>query len=216
MWLIGVRLTRLFRWRSPRSTAKLLLKLAKAERSSFYDLMEAANQTTEPARRALYLRHATDDQRHAAIFRLRALELEPSLATDPSAFEVDFEHLFSTLGEERFLGLVHRGERRGRAQLTRYRDELTGDVKTCALLDAILKDEAHHESYTEQLSTPAARRWAWSWEARRTWRRLGARPSSALFTLSMWLVFGVLTPFSWLARMLSWATNRRPSGWRAP
>jgi len=211
MWLLGVRLTRWARWRTPRSTARLLLKLAHAERSSFYDLIEAANGSADLERRAQYLRHATDEQRHAAIFRLRALELDPSLASAP--FHVDFEHLFSSLGEPRFLGVVHLGERRGRAQLTLYRDELVDrDVKTRALFDAILKDEAHHESYTEALVTPAARRWAWWWEAGRSWRRLGARPTRALFTLSMWVVFGLMAPFSWVSRRL----RRLPTGWQKP
>ncbi len=211
MWLLGVRLTRPFRWRSGRSTARLLLKLAHAERSSFYDLMEAANSTSDVARRAVYLRHATDEQRHAMMFRLRAVELEPSLAAAP--FHVDFEHLFSSLGEERFLGVVHLGERRGRAQLSLYRDELKdSDVKTRALFDAILKDEVHHEVYTSALATPQANRWAFWWEARRAWRRLGARPAAMLFTLCMWVVFGVIAPFSFVARKL----ERLSFGWQKP
>ena len=213
MWLLGARLTRWFRWRTPRATARLLLKLAHAERSSFYDLIEAANGSADLARRALYLRHATDEQRHATMFRLRALELDPSLASAP--FHVDFEHLYTSLGEPRFLGVVHLGERRGRAQLTLYRDELSRgarDLKTRAIFDAILKDEAQHESYTEALVTAAARRWAWWWEARRAWRRLGARPARALFTVSMWVVFGVMAPFSYLSRQL----RRSPTGWQKP
>lgn len=209
MWLLRARLTSWLRWRNAASTARLLLKLARAEHSSYLDLMEAANTVADPLRRAAYLKHATDERRHATIFRARALELDPSAASQPNAFLVDHEHLFSTLGEARFLGVVFLGEQRGRAQLDLYRRELEarGDRKTPALLETIVRDEAEHEAYTASWATPADKRWAAWWELWRGWRRLGAPLARAMFSASVWLLFGALSPFRWVWR-------RRGHGWQ--
>jgi len=121
----------------------MLMAFARAERSSYFDMMEASNTTPDLARRAAYLRHAVDENRHAQMFSLRALELDPTLAFDDSLARADFEHLFTRLGEARFLAFVHLGEKRACAQMVMFRDELASfegtpraDTKTKALLDA--------------------------------------------------------------------------------
>lgn len=50
----------------------MLLAFARAERSSLYDMMEAANSTSDIGRKAQYLAHAVDEARHAKMFTLRA------------------------------------------------------------------------------------------------------------------------------------------------
>jgi hypothetical protein len=203
--MLLVRLMRPLRWRGPRSTARMLLAFARAERSSFYDMMEAANATVDLPRKAQYLAHAVDEARHAKMFTLRALELDPSRATDPTLFQSDFEHLFTRLGEARFMAFVHVGERRGRAQMQLFRDELhqlegspRADAKTKALLDAVMKDETQHESYSLALthtlggSLFSAR----AWELRRGWVRAGAAVTGAIFTLLMSALYLLLFPLA--------------------
>lgn len=221
MRLVFARLLKPFRWRSPRATARMLMAFARAERSSYFDMMEAANTTTDLSRRATYLRHAVDENRHAQMFSLRALELDPTLAFEDSLSRADFEHLFTRLGEARFLAFVHLGEKRACAQMVMYRDELLSfegtpraDTKTRALLDAVMVDERHHEAYTREfLSTLAPAdselRGARFWELRRGWLRLGATSSGLLFTLTMGLLYVLLAPLALLERLKS----QRGEGW---
>ncbi len=224
MRLFFASLLRPFRWRNPKATARMLMAFARAERSSYFDMMEAANTTSELSRRAQYLRHAVDENRHAQMFSLRALELDPTLAFDDSLARADFEHLYSRLGEARFLAFVHLGERRARAQMAMFRDELAdfegtprADAKTKALLDAVMADEAHHEAYTKTLLASLAPerrelRLARFWELRRGWLRLGATTSGLVFTLTMWLLYVVLAPLALLERLRP--ATREP--WQAP
>lgn len=201
----------------------MLMAFARAERSSFFDMMEAANRTEDAARRAAYLRHAVDENRHAQMFALRARELAPSLAFDDSLARADFEHLFSRLGEARFLAFVHQGERRARAQLRLFRDELASlegtpraDPKTKALLDAVLVDEARHEAYTLELlagvaPVGATLRRVGAWSLLRTWRRAGAASSGLVFTALMSLLYLLLAPLALVERLRA----RAPAGWRS-
>lgn len=224
MRLVFARLLKPFRWRSPRATARMLMAFARAERSSFFDMMEAANTTSDLSRRAKYLSHAVDENRHAQMFSLRAVELDPTLAFDDSVARADFEHLFTRLGEARFLAFVHLGEKRARAQMVMFRDELAAfegttraDTKTKALLDAVMVDEAVHESYTHEfLSTLAPEaselRSARFWELRRGWLRWGAASSGVLFMLTMWTLYVLMAPLALMERM----RPRLPSGWREP
>lgn len=193
------------RWRNPRSTARMLLAFARAERSSFYDMMEAANSTADVTRKAQYLAHAVDEARHAKMFTLRALELDPSRATDPALFQSDFEHLFTRLGEARFMAFVHVGERRGRKQMQLFRDELQSlegskraDPKTKALLDAVMKDEVRHESYSLELtkSLGGSLSRAHAWELKRSWLRAGSAATGLVFTALMSVIYLLLFPLA--------------------
>lgn len=221
MRLVFARLLKPFRWRSPRATARMLMAFARAERSSYFDMMEASNTTPDLARRAAYLRHAVDENRHAQMFSLRALELDPTLAFDDSLARADFEHLFTRLGEARFLAFVHLGEKRACAQMVMFRDELASfegtpraDTKTKALLDAVMVDENHHEAYTKEflsMLAPAEMelRAARFWELRRGWLRLGATSSGLLFTLTMGLLYVMLAPLALMEQL----KGRRREGW---
>jgi hypothetical protein len=196
------------RWSNPQRAARLLNAFARAERSSHYDMLSAANRCSDVARRALYLTHARDEALHAQMFRLRATELQGG-AAEP--LRADFEDLFERLGELRFLAFVHLGELRGLRQLSLFRDELKtrGDHKTRALFDAILRDEAQHATYTrEQLLRVAgsegeatrALAWARAWELWRSWRRLGSALAVLLFNLAMRIVYFCLAPLAWVER----------------
>lgn len=224
MRLVFARLLKPFRWRSPRATARMLMAFARAERSSFFDMMEAANTTSDLSRRARYLSHAVDENRHAQMFSLRAVELDPTLAFDDSLARADFEHLFTRLGEARFLAFVHLGEKRARAQMVMFRDELAAfegtaraDTKTKALLDAVMVDEAVHESYTREFLAALAPeaselRSARFWELRRGWLRWGAASSGVLFTLTMWTLYVLMAPLALMEQLKAPSA----SGWRGP
>lgn len=199
-----VRLTGWLRWRTDRKAARLLMAFARAERSSYYDMMAAARLAPDPQRRAEYLRHANDEARHALMFTLRAEQLDRAVASDPREYTADFEHLFERLGEERFLAFVHVGEARARRQLSILREELAlrGDDKSRALFDAVLVDEANHEAYTRDFlgrltprPTRAMRR-AKRWELWRTWLRLGRATSAAVFTWTMRALYLLLFPLA--------------------
>ncbi|MBL8915810.1 MAG: ferritin-like domain-containing protein [Archangium sp.] len=208
--LFLARLMKPFRWRNPRSTARMLLDFAKAERSSFYDMMEAANATGDLKRKAQYVSHAVDEARHAKMFTLRALELDPSRAADPSLFHADFEHLFTRLGEAKFISFVHLGEKRGRTQMAMFRDELQAlegtkraDTRTKALLDAVMRDEMSHESYSLVLSKELGGSLvgARAWELKRGWLRAGALITGLIYTLLMSVLYLLLFPLALLEKM---------------
>ena len=208
VWL--AHLTGRLRWSNPQRAARLLSAFARAERSSHYDLLSAANHCDDLARRALYIEHARDEALHAQMFALRARELSGPCGTHmEAAAHVDFEDLFQRLGELRFLAFVHRGELRGLRQLSVYRDELKarGESKTRAMLDAILRDEARHAAYTrrELLRVAGSERElgralavARRWELWRSWRRMGSGLATLSFDFAMRLLYLCLAPLAWL------------------
>ena len=79
------RVTNRFVWRSPRRAARILFSFAHAEAASRVDLIVAAQLTASPVRRALYVRHALDEARHAKLFSLRSAELLGKLGRRRSA-----------------------------------------------------------------------------------------------------------------------------------
>lgn len=210
-------------WRFRGHAARKLLQFSSAERGSELDLRLAASMTTSNERRAAYLRHALDESRHAAAFAARANDLRSAQGLAPVALpEADTESLFAQLGEARFLAFVHRGEARGKAQFIAYRDHFAklGDDKSRAMFDAILVDEARHESYTRALLVEVlggderrARRElrrAAAWEAWRTWRRAGRFVAEKLWLACMVALYIAMAPLALLVRLV------RPElrGWR--
>jgi hypothetical protein len=195
-------------WRSPRWAARLLFSFAHAEASSRLDLLAAARRTPSEARRALYLRHALDETRHAQLFALRSAELRGKRGLPPLGLvRPDSELLYERLGELSFVAFVHRGERRGRQQFETYRDHFarTGDDRMRALFDAILVDERRHETYTgtllEELAGGAsgARRALWRaalWEFWRRWRRAGRATAGIAYAAAMSLLYVLLAPLA--------------------
>jgi hypothetical protein len=217
-----VRLVTPIVWRVPGHGARKLYGFAKAEQGSRIDLLQAAHHTTSLARRALYLRHALDETRHAGMFWRRATEL--CIAEERAPFPpplADTEDLFERLGEPGFLAFVHRGEQRGRRQFELYARHFgrRGDARTRALFEAILGDEHRHERYTRELlvelagSERAARgelRRAALWEAWRSWRRAGRALAEAIYALAMIAIYLVAGPIAAVASRLT----RRRSRWQ--
>ncbi|HET7501255.1 MAG TPA: ferritin family protein [Kofleriaceae bacterium] len=217
-----VRLVTPLVWRLPGHGARKLYGFARAEQASRIDLLLAAQRTDSLRRRGLYLRHAIDETRHAAMFWRRSSELRSEEQRAPFTPPVaDTEDLFERLGERRFLAFVHRGERRGREQFELYARHFgeRGDARTCALFEAILSDERRHESYTRALlvelaggerAARAELRRAALWEAWRIWRRAGRALAGAIYTLAMAVIYVVTGPFA----ALGLRALRRPAGWQ--
>jgi hypothetical protein len=188
------------------------------------DLMAAANLTSSPERRALYVRHALDEARHAGMFAHRAAELCRARGRAPLGPVVaDTEQLFERLGEVGFLAFVHLGESRALAQLAVHvaTCRKVGDTRSAALIEAIAADEARHAAYTgdllvaltggEREARRAVRR-AMAWEAFRLWRRAGRAIAVRVYAVAMLVVFAACAPLSLLVRRV------RPAraGWRGP
>jgi len=208
-------------WRLPGHGARKLYGFARAEQGSRLDLLQAARRTDSLSRRALYLRHALDETRHAAMFWRRAGELRGDRALPPPA--ADTEALFDRLGELGFLAFVHRGERRGRRQFELYARHFArrGDARTAALFEAILVDEVRHERYTRELLVELAGgerparaelRRAARWAAWRSYRRAGRALAGAVYVVLMTAIYLVAAPLATLA--LRRRRARRAARWR--
>lgn len=201
-------------WRVPGHAARMLHGFARAERGSMIDLYAAANLTPSPRRRALYLRHALDEERHTTMFAKRSAELCRARGTAAlGPVHADTEQLFERLGEERFLAFVHLGERRAKAQFEAHirACRATGDLRSAAMLEAISADEAEHARYTRELlvelaggeveARRAVRR-AMAWEAFRLWRRAGRALSGRLYAVLMLVLFVAVAPLALLVRLV--------------
>jgi hypothetical protein len=195
-------------------TARLLYGFACTEAQSQLELCRAARACQDPRRRAMYLRHALDEARHARVFGEHAAELAHAAGAEgfpaPAAASED---LFDALGETRFLAFVYRGERRGRTEFEVYAKLLhrRGVSSLALLFERLVLDERQHEAYTarllEELGGEAGARRALGWAARSdawlAFRRHGRRFAGLLYTLSMLLVYAALAPYALAIRWLS-------------
>src|SRR6266849_8653878 len=62
-------------WGDPDRRVQKLLRFGETETDGGRDLLRAAEATSDPLLRRLYLVHATDEQRHGMLFRRRAAAL---------------------------------------------------------------------------------------------------------------------------------------------
>lgn len=218
MHLTLARLVTPFVWRFPGNDARKLRSFASAELGSMLDLRLAAARTASPTRRALYLRHALDEARHARVFAQAADVLRKSRGLSPcGAVHADAEDLHERLGETLFLAFVHRGERRGRMQFEAYRDHFAarGESRMASIFEGILVDERRHEAYTRELlvtlagssGAESALRRAAAWEAWRAWRRAGRAIALCVWSVSVALLFATLLPIALFLRL-----KRAPRG----
>src|SRR5260370_22818054 len=67
-------------WSDPERRAHKLLRFGETETDGGRDLVRAAELTSDPLLRRLYLVHADDELRHGQLFRERGSELLRSLA----------------------------------------------------------------------------------------------------------------------------------------
>lgn len=212
------RLTGPLAWRIPQRSVARLVLYARAELNTLVELEQAANTTGDPARAAAYLKHGSDEGRHARMFVARARRLaEAHGLRRPGRPRTDSTGLFTMLGEERFLAFVHHGEGRGRRQFEAYRDHFEGrDAAMASLFGAIVADERRHEDdagalLMEVSAQPArALRSARVWEAWRTLRTLQRDLARRAFVGTVVLLVPLLLP---LAVWVRWARPSR-TGWQ--
>jgi hypothetical protein len=210
-WL--ARLTAPLAFATRAGTARKLFRFALAEHESMLELRAAAARCASPERRALYLRHALDEQRHATTFARHAAEIRAELGRPGyGAPRTDCEGLYERLGEVGFLAFVQRGEARGRAQFEAYREHFArkGDEKLRALFTALIGDERGHEAYTRELlveraggDEKAVRALvrASLWEGARSFRRSGQSLAGAVYVAGMVVLYAALLPFALLVRI---------------
>jgi rubrerythrin len=217
-------------WRDAHRRARKLLRFAETEADGGRDLSRAAERTRDPLLRRLYLRHASDEQRHAELFRrrggtiLRGLppEARAELPTDwlaPGERGLD-DLRVDNESEETLLAFLHLSEKAAAGRFQLYREMLEADPATRAVFDEILRDEVFHMSYTHtQLQRVApARRGRRLWFARlgRLWRgylRLATALAGVMGGIILTVqYFILLPPFAWMARR---AQRRETPGWSA-
>jgi bacterioferritin (cytochrome b1) len=201
-------------WGFPGHKAKVLFGFSLAEYGSMLELSAAARYSPSFKRSALYVRHLSDEIRHADLFAQRSAELRKKLKLDPLGHpHADTENLFQSLGERRFLAFVHRGEARACKQFKVYEDWLRrhGDKKTSNIFKTILQDERRHAEYTLQLlrtiagSERAARKYlrrAGLWEAKCRWLRISNSLSGKMFFVLAVTVYLLAAPYVVLASRL--------------
>jgi rubrerythrin len=199
-------------FRAPLRTAQLLHGFARTEAQSQLELRDAARACPDERRRALYLRHALDEARHARAFAEHAEEL--SRAAGGAGFarpSAGSESLFERLGEPRFLAFVHAGERRGRVEFETYARlaRQRGALALAQLFEGLIQDERQHEAYSarllQDLAGPSEATRALAFARRlQAWlafRRAGRSVSRALYGLTMLALYAALAPFALLFRL---------------
>jgi hypothetical protein len=214
-------------WGDTERRAHKLLRFGETETDGGRDLVRAAELTSDPLLRRLYLAHAADELRHGDLFRRRGGELlralprsaKPSFQADwlaPSGHGVD--DLCIDGSDEVLLAFLHLSEKAAASRFTVYRDVLQNDPPTRAVFEEILHDEAFHMNYAfSQLARVSPQRHRWRlWQARlsRLWKaylRLAAALAGVIGGLILTIqYFVLLPPFALLAKR---AERREPTGW---
>jgi hypothetical protein len=215
-------------WRNAQRRARKLLNFAEIEADGGRDLVRAAELTRDPTLRRLYLVHAADEERHAALFRNRGNALLRSLpARSPRALQLDWvspgERGLDDLrvhseSDASLLAFLHLSEKAAAGHFATYCDVLHDDPPTSAVFREVMHDETFHMNYTLAQLTRIApkRRPILLWRARfgRLWKaylRLMSAIAGVLGTVVLTLqYFILLPPFAFLAKR---AERREVPGW---
>ena len=229
----GARVDRMLRpvhrwvWADSDRRVRKLLAFAEVEGDGGRDILRAAEVTSDPLLRRLYLEHAIDELRHADLFRrrgaallrLRSTRSRVLFSTSPLPSGHGLDDL-SIEGEpdHRLLAFLHVAEKAAAGRFAIYRDVVGDDPPTRAIFEEILRDEVFHMNYTytqlARVLPKSYRRQVWQARASRLWKRYlraAAALAGVLGTAFLTLMyFVVLAPFAWLARR---AERREPAGW---
>jgi hypothetical protein len=205
-----------------------LLRFGETETDGGRDILRAAEITSDPLLRRLYLEHAIDEFRHGVLFRERAAKLlRVSLSRSNSGFQGDWVapggHGLDDLqvdgeSDSDMLAFLHLSEKAAASRFSVYRDVMQHDPPTRAVFEEILHDETFHMNYTlTQLARVEPKRHGHHlWRARlsRLWKaylRLATGLAGILGTMLLTIqYFVLLPPFAWLAKR---AARREVSGW---
>jgi hypothetical protein len=215
-------------WNNKASCARTLLRFAETEAGGGRDLVRAAELTRDPILRRLFIFHADDERRHADLFRQRGVALLRSMPHSPRpAVRADWltpgergldDLKLDDSDDATLLAFLHLSEKSAAKDFAAYRDLLTADPQTRAVLEQILDDETFHMHYTlAQLKRVAPQRRGWLlWRARlsRLWKgylRIAIAIAGVISNIALTIVYFVFVPpFAWLAKR---AERREPQGW---
>jgi len=215
-------------WRDHDRRVQKLLRFGETETDGGRDLLRAAELTSDPRLRRLYLVHATDEQRHGMLFRRRAAAMLRAkrqrvirIAEMPAPsghglddLEVDQET------DGTMLAFLHVAEKSAASRFTVYRDVLRSDPDTQRVFDDILRDEMFHMNYTltqlVRVAPERHRRRIWKARLTRMWKaylRLASALAGVIGGVLLTIYyFVVLPPFAWLAKR---AAKYENGGWIA-
>ncbi len=215
-------------WGNVERRVQKLLRFSEIEIDGGRDILRAAELTSDPVLRRLYLEHAIDEFRHGLMFRQRAGSVlrELPLRSKPT-FQLDWpapgRHGLDDLQIEKesdgsLLAFLHLSEKAAASRFTIYRDVIQHDPPTRAIFAEILNDERFHMNYTlrhlVRVAPERHRRHLWRARLSRLWKgylRLATALASAIGTLILTIqYFVVLPPFAWFAKR---AARRESPGW---
>jgi len=215
-------------WSDAKRRVDKLLRFGETETDGGRDILRAAETTSDPLLRRLYLVHAIDEHRHGELFRRRGAALLRAL---PPHSKPAFQAVWLAPGghglddlnvdeesDDAWLAFLHLSEKAAASRFTVYRDVMQDDPPTRAVFEEILHDEVFHMNYTlVQLARVSPRRHRGRlWRARlsRLWKgylRLATAAAGVVGGLLLTIqYFVLLPPFAWLARR---AERRELRGW---
>ncbi len=216
-------------WRDGHRCARKLMSFAATEADGGRDLSRAAELTSDPLLRRLFLRHALDECHHAELFRARGRTMLAALGGEGGSFE----GRWLTPGErgrddlrveeERdasLLAFLHLSEKVAAARFEVYRD-VVADEETREVFRRILRDEVFHMRYTriqlERIAPERHRRELWLARATRLWKgylRVAAALAGRLGTIVLLAQYFLVLPLFALAAKR--AARRERPGWSEP
>jgi hypothetical protein len=215
-------------WSDTERRVQKLLRFSETETDGGRDILRAAEVTSDPLLRRLYLEHAIDEFRHGVLFRHRAAELlKVSASHCNPGFHGDWlapgGHGLDDLqvdgeSDRNMLAFLHLSEKAAASRFTVYRDVMQQDPPTRAIFEEILHDETFHMNYTlmqlARVEPKRHRRHLWGARLSRLWKaylRLATGLAGILGSMLLTIqYFVLLPPFAWLAKR---AAHRDPSGW---
>jgi hypothetical protein len=222
-------------WRDADRRARKLLHFAETEAEGGRDLAHAAELTADPLLRRLFLRHALDEERHAALFRGRGQKLRHTRAAGgqtggkPGGFDADWlapgerglDRLqVGQMSDPALLAFLHLSEKAAAERFALYGEMLEDDPETGAVFGDVLRDEVFHMTYTRTQLTRVAparnRRALWRARAGRLWRaylRFAGALAGLLGGVVLTVQYFLLLP--WFAIAAKRAARRERRGWHA-
>ena len=215
-------------WSDTHRRIQKLLRFGETETDGGRDILRAAEVTSDPLLRRLYLEHAIDEFRHGVLFRHRAAALlKVSASNSNSDFQGDWlapgGHGLDDLqvdseSDSDMLAFLHLSEKAAASRFTVYRDVMEHDPPTRAVFEEILHDENFHMNYTltqlVRVEPERHKRHIWRARASRLWKtylRLATGIAGILGSIVLTIqYFVLLPPFAWLAKR---AAQREHLGW---
>lgn len=156
-------------WADPARKARTLESFAQTEANGGADIAAASKRATNADLRGHLERHASDEVRHAELFRSRAVALHAAgvgkgaesgfsdrasnLSTNAAEGGFDAHGFLpgssiDEVGDVVYVARLHVAEKEAARLFALHRDLNRDDPETAAIFESILKDEKYHVSWT--------------------------------------------------------------------